>query len=170
MTYRMTMARRSASIRRNVIISSNPHSLSGYSGAVRYIVVPEHTFLLYQLPELTGRADEIVCLAQEDPPADGRLPFAGTVVRGDPARAEAYRALEIQPDDRVILCTVTAGMAERMLDALLSVCATVPVVVLGTEVRSGPRRHGHNVSHVAAEGLVGKAIQEEWQHIRIWHR
>jgi nanoRNase/pAp phosphatase (c-di-AMP/oligoRNAs hydrolase) len=133
---------------------------------VRYIVVPEHTFLLYQLPDLTGRADEIVCLAQEDLPADGSPPFAGTVVRGDPTRAEAYRALEIQRDDRVILCTVTADMAEKMLDAVLSACAAVPVVVLGTEVRSGPRLHGHNISHVAAAGLVGKAIQKEWHHIR----
>jgi nanoRNase/pAp phosphatase (c-di-AMP/oligoRNAs hydrolase) len=107
-----------------------------------------------------------VCLAQEDPPADGSLPFAGKILKGDPASAEAYRALAIQPDDRVIICAVTAGMAERMLDALLRVCATVPVVVLGTEVRSGRRLHGHNVSHVAAEGLVGKAIQKEWHHIR----
>ncbi len=133
---------------------------------MRYIIIPEHTFLLYQLPDLTGQADEVVCLANDATPSSGSLPFAGTMVKGDPARAETYRALAIQPDDRVILCTITADTAERMLDALLSACATVPVVVLGTAARSGPRLREPNVSHVAAAGLAGKAIQEEWRHIR----
>ncbi len=96
---------------------------------MRYIIIPEHTFLLYQLPDLTGQADEVVCLANDATTSSGSLPFAGTMVKGDPAREETYRALAIQPDDRVILCTITADTAERMLDALLSACATVPVGV-----------------------------------------
>jgi len=133
---------------------------------VRYIVVPEHTFLLYQLPDLSGQAEEVICLAKEVLPSAGSLPFTGTIVKGDPVRKEAYRALEIGPDDRVVLCTVTADMTERMIRALLSICETVPVVVLGRDVLTAPDMQRYNVSYVFAEGLLGKTIQGEWQYIR----
>ena len=133
---------------------------------MRYIVVPEHTFLLYQLPDLSGQAEEVICLAKDVLPSAGSLPFTGTIVKGDPVRKEAYRALEIGPDDRVVLCTVTADMTERMIRALLSICETVPVVVLGRDVLTAPDMQRYNVSYVFAEGLLGKTIQGEWQYIR----
>ena len=139
---------------------------SGCSSVVRYILVPEHPFLLYQLPDFSGQADEVVCLVKDASSLQGCLPCKGKIFAGDPAQQETYQALEIVPDDRVILCAVSPDMTERMLRALLGTCATVPVVVLGKDAPADRQVQRYNVSYVCAEMLLGKTIREEWQHIR----
>ncbi len=134
---------------------------------MRYIVIPEHPVLLYQLPDLSGQAEEVICLVKDASLVPDCLPCAGgATVAGDPGKEETYRALALGPGDRVILCTATPGMAERVLQALLSVCDTVPVVVLGRNAPEAPQVQRYNVSYLCAGGLLGNAISEEWQYIR----
>lgn len=133
---------------------------------MRYIVILEYPFLAYQLPDLTAHRDQTVYLVKHESPLCGGLSSRATVITADPGQHETYRALEINPADRIILCTVTPDATERILHALLSVCNTVPVVVVGSHGRAACRLKQHNLSFLFLQELSGKTIEKEWQYIR----
>ncbi len=81
---------RSASFHKNPFSNQTPMP-SGCSSVVRYILVPEHPFLLYQLPDFSGQADEVVCLVKDASSLPGCLPFKGKIFAGDPAQQETYQ-------------------------------------------------------------------------------
>jgi len=133
---------------------------------VRYIVILEYPFLIHELPALTAHADQIIYLVKDATLFQGSPPSSGTIFAGDPGRQETYRVLEIVPDDRVILCTVNPDMTEKILHGLLSICDTVPVVVVCSNGQIPSRMQQHNVSFIFLQELSGKTIEKEWQYIR----
>ena len=132
---------------------------------MRYIVILEYPFLIHELPALSAPADQIIYLVKDASPFQGSPPSLGTIFAGDPGRQETYRVLAIGPDDRVILCTVSPDMTERILHGLLSVCDDVPVVVVCSNGQTQSRIRQHNVSFVFLQELSGKTIEKEWQYI-----
>jgi nanoRNase/pAp phosphatase (c-di-AMP/oligoRNAs hydrolase) len=132
---------------------------------VRYIVVIESLLFVPHIQDLTGNAEEVICLLKKGSGIPD-IPHSNTrTYHYDPCRKETYLKLEVHPDDRVILQADTREKTEEILAALLTVCESVPVVVLSDFATEVPVIQKCTISYLPIKKLLWKDIEKEWLDI-----
>ena len=82
-----------------------------------------------------------------------------------PIQKDTYLKLEINPDDRVILHADTRETKEKILDAILAVCANIPIVVLSDFAAESPGIQKGTISYLPIKKILWRDIDKEWLHI-----
>ncbi|MEE8381633.1 MAG: DHH family phosphoesterase [Thermodesulfobacteriota bacterium] len=136
---------------------------------MRYIIISETPLLVHQLPELIPGEEEVI-LFQKEKFVLPRVFHKNTkIVHGDPLKSSTYQKLAISPDDRIILQADKGETLDKLLQPILKVCDSVPIVVLIANRKEVPPLHQVNISYLYINALLQKDINKEWLYIRNRH-
>jgi nanoRNase/pAp phosphatase (c-di-AMP/oligoRNAs hydrolase) len=133
---------------------------------LRYIVIFETSLLVHQIPEFILGEEEVILLVKERLVLPRVFHKNTKIVHGDLLKSDTYQKLLISPDDRIILQADKRETLENILQSILKVCDSVPIVVLITNDREVPPLHQVNISYLYINDQLRKEISKEWLYIR----
>ncbi|MCK5256430.1 MAG: hypothetical protein KAQ81_10435, partial [Deltaproteobacteria bacterium] len=96
---------------------------------MRYIVIFETSLLVHQIPEFILGEEEVILLVKERLVLPRVFHKSTKIVHGDLLKSDTYQKLLISPDDRIILQADKRETLENILQSILKVCDSVPIVV-----------------------------------------
>lgn len=132
---------------------------------MRYVLVLESPLFLPPLHDLTGRAEEVICLVRKKSLNPAFPPSGVKLLNDDPCRKDTYLKLAVHHEDRIILHADTPEMTEKILDTLLAVCDSVPIVVLSDFSAEVPLIQKSTISYLPVKRLLWSAVEREWLYI-----
>ena len=132
---------------------------------MRYIVILESSFLVPYIQDLAARGAEVICFIKEDCNDPALHDNTIKVYHYDPSQKDTYLKVELQLDDRIILHADTPERTEVILSAVLTVCSSVPILVLSNVAALSPPVQKSTISYLSIKELLGKDIESEWRYI-----
>ena len=132
---------------------------------MRYIVILESPLFLPYIKDLTTRAEDVICLIKKGSVLPAIPAHNIKIYHYDTCQKDTYLKLEVQSNDRVILHADTPEMTEEILAILLTVCDSVPIVVLSAFAAESPPVKKCTISYLPIKELLGKDIEREWLYI-----
>jgi len=132
---------------------------------MRYIVILESPLFVPYIKDLTTRAEDVICLIKKGSVLPAIPAHNIKIYHYDTCQKDTYLKLEVQSNDRVILHADTPEMTEEILAILLTVCDSVPIVVLSDFFPELPVIQKSTISYLPIKKLLWKAIEKEWLYI-----
>ena len=132
---------------------------------MRYIVILQSLLFVPHIQDLADSAEEVICLIKEDY-IDPALKNSNiTLYDFDPLQKGTYQKLEITPEDRVLLQSDNLEITEKILNSILAVCDSIPIVILSDSVAESSTKQKSNISHLPVKKILWRDIDKEWLHI-----
>ncbi len=132
---------------------------------MRYIVILQSLLFVPHIHDLTGSAEEVICLIKKGSVTPD-IPNNNTkTYYYDPCQKDTYIKLEVSPDDRIILHADTRETTEEILATILAVCDNIPIVVLSDFAAESPGIQKGTVSYLPIKKILWRDIDKEWLHI-----
>jgi nanoRNase/pAp phosphatase (c-di-AMP/oligoRNAs hydrolase) len=134
---------------------------------MRYVIILDAPLLMHPLSGIANEAEEMLFIVPHQEGTFTEVLLKGEkICRADLLDKDTYRRLLITEEDRLILHARRRETLDEILHNLLSVCETVPVVVLLTDAEETPPLGKSNISYLVVNELLQKNVEKEWSHIR----
>ena len=132
---------------------------------MRYIIILESSLLLHQLKKLTSAATEVICLLNESVLLKRPFPKKIKMLRENPLKADTYKKLSLNQDDRIIIQSSASDTTEKLLSIILKACDSVPTVVLENSTTGSSVLCQDNISYLSINELLEQNVAKEWTNI-----